>query len=205
MLIRSQEQTIRIYSSDVLPDVATENPEVAKTIAFADANPFVWKIVATARSKAFGLGSSEYIGWAQKSPAPEAILERTRHFHASVDPNVHRGMEYRSRDIWGWRARFTFQRFEEEGFTGGYFQRFDGRYDRDAMTLDYTPGTIAQVIRNFIQWASSTPGSSPFDAIKLDGKPLPESTVEAALLLSASIWDPPGEFFAKRGLFSSIR
>ena len=205
MLTQSQRLTIVHDVSEILPEVKTEDSDCGKTIAWADANPVVWKIVTNTRSKAFGRKSCEFIGWAQRSPAPEAILERARHFHTCVDPNVLGGLHYRSRDIWGWRARFTFSHYTDKGFKGGFFQRFDGSYDRDAMTLDYTPETLPEVVRNFMQWAASTPGASPMDAIKLDRELLPEAVLEAARRLRSTIWDPPGEFFVKRGLTSSIR
>ena len=205
MLTHPEHRTITHYVSEILPEVNTQDPDLAKSIAWVDANPVVWKIVTNTRSKAFGRKSSEFIGWAQRSPAPEAILERARHFHTCVDPNVLGGLHYRSRDIWGWRARFTLEHYQDKGFTGGFFQRFDGNFDRDAMTLDYTPETLAQVVRNFMQWASSTPGSSPFDAIKLDREQLPEAVLTIARGLRTTIWDLPGEFLTKRGLTSSIR
>lgn len=108
-------------------------------------------------------------------------------------------MDYRSSGIWGWRARFTFEHYGHKGFRGGFFQRFDGRYDRDCMSLDYTPETLAQVVRNFMQWASSTPGSLPMDTIKLDREPLSEAVHVAARRLSTTIWDPPGEVPTKDG------
>ena len=193
MLTQSKHLTIVRYVSEVLPEVETQDAELGKSIAWADANPVVWKIVTGTRSKAFGRGSCEFIGWAQRSPAPEAILERARHFHTCVDPNVLGGLHYRSRDIWGWRARFTFRHYQDKGFKGGFFQRFDGRYDRDCMTLDYTAETLPEVIRNFMQWAASTPGVSPMDAIKLDREPLPEAILEAARRLRSTIWDTPEE------------
>jgi len=205
MLTQSQHLTVVHFVSEVLPEVNTQDTDLGKTIACADANPFVWKIVTSTRSKAFGRNSCEYIGWAQRSTAPEAVLERARHFHSCVDPNVSRGLDYRSRDIWGWRARFTFEHYPDKGFTGGFFQRFDGRYDRDCMSLDYTPESLAQVVRNFMEWARTTPGSCPADTIKLDREPLPAHVQETARRLRCTIWDPPGGFFTKRGLVSSIR
>lgn len=203
MLTQSQNLTVVHFVSEVLPEVNTQDTDLGKTIAWADANPFVWKSVTSTRSKAFGRNSCEYIGWAQRSTAPEAVLERARHFHSCVDPNVSRGLDYRSRDIWGWRARFTFEHYQDKGFTGGFFQRFDGRYDRDCMTLDYTPETLPQVVRNFMEWGHVQPLST--DTVKVDREVLPEAILEAALRLRASIWDPPGDFFTKRGLVSSIR
>ena len=205
MLTHSQVQETVTYVSEILPEVNTQDLELAKTIAWADANPFVWKIVTGTRSKAFGRRSSEHIGWAQGSDAPEAVLERARHFHTCADPNVCRGLYHGSTDIWGWRARFTFERYQDRGFTGGFFQRCDGAHDRDSMTLDYTPGTLPEVVRNFMQWACSTPGATPMDTVKLDREPLSEAVLEAARRLTCTIWDPPSGFFAERGLTSSIR
>lgn len=202
MDIHTQQSTIRTYASGVLPEVSTTDPELARTIQWADAHPVVWKIVTGTRSKAFGRNSCEYIGWAQRCAAPEAILERARHFHESVDPELHRGLNYRSTGIWGWRARFTFEHYQDKGFKGGFFQRFDGRFDRDCMSLDYTPETLPQVVRNFMEWASSTPGCSPMDGVKLEREPLPATILEAARGLRSTTWDPAVEVVTPCDLFS---
>lgn len=204
MKTHKKEIILQTYSSDVLPDIVTEDPNLARTIEFADANPWTWKIVTTTRSKAYGRGSTEYIGWAQKSMAPEAILERARHFHCCIDPGTGGGSYVGCTDIWGWRARFTFEHFDDKGFSGGYFQRLDGRSDRESMTMDYTVETLPQVVRNFMQWALTPPGTF-LDGVKLDGGLLSEEILEAARRLSTTIWDPPGEFFTSRGLTSSIQ
>lgn len=205
MLTHPEHRTITHYVSEILPEVTTQDPDLGKTIAWADANPVVWKIVTNTRSKAFGRKSCEYIGWAQRSPAPAAILERARHFHTCVDPNVLGGFHYRSRDIWGWRARFTFQHYGDKGFRGGYFQRFDGRYDRDCMSLDYTPETLVEVLRNFMEWGHVPLAEDSAEIVKIDKVALPAETLRAARKRQCTIWNPPGEFFIKRGLTSSIR
>jgi len=192
MITHSQKVTVVHFVSEVLPDVSAEDPELAKTIAWADANPVVWKIVTGWRSKAFGRGSCEYIGWAQRSDAPAAILERARHFHSCVDPDVRGGLDYRSRDIWGWRARFTFRRYQDKGFKGGFFQRFDGRYDRDCLTLDFTPDTLPQVVRNFMEWGKVNLAPASTDVVKLDREILPAPILEAARRLRCTIWDDQG-------------
>ncbi len=46
--------SVTIWRSEVRPDVSIDDPEVAKSIAWADANPRVWKIVTGTKSKAFG-------------------------------------------------------------------------------------------------------------------------------------------------------
>ncbi len=50
MLTHSQVQETVTYVSETLPEVSTQDLEVAKTIAWADANPFVWKLVSGTRS-----------------------------------------------------------------------------------------------------------------------------------------------------------
>jgi len=205
MLTHSEHRTITHYVSEILPEVTAQDPDLGKTIAWADANPVVWKIVSNTRSKAFGRKSSEYIGWAQRSPSPEAILERARHFHSCVDPNVLGGLHYRSQGIWGWRARFTFEHYPDKGFTGGFFQRFDGRYDRDCMSLDYTPETLAEVLRNFMEWGHvPLVGDSP-ELVKIDKVIVATGALAAARKRRCTIWNQPGKFLAERSLSSSIR
>jgi len=199
MLVQSKNQAIVHFRSEVLPEVMTEDRELSRTIAWADANPVVWKIVTGWRSKAFGRKSCEYIGWAHRSGAPEAILERARHFHSCVDPDLVNGLDYRSRGIWGWRARFTFQHYRAKGFAGGFFQRYDGRYDRDCMTLDYTPEALPRVVRSFIEWAGSTPSASAEDVIKLDRQPLSTTVLDVARRLPHSSWDPLSELTPSEG------
>ena len=54
MLTQPEHQTVTHYVSEVLPEVTTQDPDLAKTIAWADTNHVVWKIVTNTRSKAFG-------------------------------------------------------------------------------------------------------------------------------------------------------
>ena len=54
-----------------------------------------------------------------------------------------------------------------------------------------------------MEWGHVEPLST--DTVKIDREVLPEAILEAALRLRSSIWEPPGEFFTKRGLVSSIR
>lgn len=141
--------TTTLYRSEQRPDVYTDEREFADAIAWADANPHVWKIVTGTKSKAFGRGSCVYIGWAQKSMAPEAILERAHHFHQLVTGREpHLGPSH----IMVWRAQFTFKHFKDAGFTGGFFQQHDGAHPRHCLSLDYTPDTLAEVIDRFLAW-----------------------------------------------------
>ena len=149
--MKTHEETItrRTFRSEVMPEVQTATPSLAPAIAWADAHPTVWKIVTGRRSKAFGLGSSVYIGWAQRSKAPGAVLERVRHLHEVVQCTR---PYYTPDSIFVWRIRFTLDHFQDKGFTGGFFQQHDSRYPRSCMMLDYTPETFEQVLDKFCQW-----------------------------------------------------
>jgi len=145
-------QTIekRVFVSEVHPEIYTELPRLSEAIAWADANPVAWEIVTKTRGKRshrFGPSSYFYIGWAQKSMAPEAILERLNAFYQAYLGNRNYG-------IFQWSAKFTFEHFRDKGFTGGFFQVFDGKYYRECMTLDYTPDTLPEVVEQFRKWAS---------------------------------------------------
>jgi len=138
-----------LYRSEKRPDVVTKEEVFTDCIAWADANPHVWQIVTGTKSKAYGRGSCIYIGWAQRSMAPEAILERAKHFHDLVTGNE----PFLSQShITLWRARFTFEHYREKGFTGGFFQQHDEKYPRLCLSLDYTPDTLEEVIDRFYAW-----------------------------------------------------
>ena len=138
-----------IYQSDFMQDVRTINPMFARTIAWADDHPVVWRIVTERRSKAFGLGSCVYIGWAQKSKAPEAVLERIWHMCELWEGKC----PYHHPDsIFVWRAKFTIEHYQDKKFTGGFFQQHDAKYPRSCLTLDYTPETLQEVLDRFCAW-----------------------------------------------------
>jgi len=149
--MRTFEETTTtvVHSSEALPEVRTTFPALAPTIAWADAHPIVWRVVTGRKSKAFGLGSCVYIGWAQRSNAPDAVLERVRHIHEVLErPRPHCTPD----SIFVWRAKFTRDHFQDKGFTGGFFQQHDARYPRSCMTLDYTPETFEEVLDRFCVW-----------------------------------------------------
>lgn len=149
MIKMTHHITQEVFCSEVRPDISTTYPALGPLIAWADKNPHAWKIVTTNKSKAFGLGSCVYIGWAQRSTSPEAILERLRHLHELVTAGARRNQ---SGSIFIWRAQFTFEHFNDKGFKGGFFQQFDGRYPRSCLTLDYTPETLELVLDRFCEW-----------------------------------------------------
>ncbi|NUM55778.1 MAG: hypothetical protein HUU46_19225 [Candidatus Hydrogenedentes bacterium] len=149
--MKTIEQTTahRIYTSDDLPCIQTEDERLAKVIAWADGHPYVWQCVCGRRSKAFGKNSSVYIGWAQRSDAPSAILERARHLYELV----HGEYPYASENsIFVWRAKFTLEHFGDKEFTGGFFQQHDEKYPRSCLVLDYTASTLPDVLDRFEQW-----------------------------------------------------
>ena len=141
--------TNTIYQSEVLQNVRTINPSFAHAIEWADNHPVIWRIVTGSKSKAFGLGSCEYIGWAQRSMETDAILERARHLTELAEGKS----PYHNPDsIFVWRAKFTIEHFQDKGFTGGFFQEHDLKYPRSCLTLDYTPSTLEEVLDRFCAW-----------------------------------------------------
>lgn len=139
----------RTFRSEVLPEISTTNSELGRVIAWADQRPVVWKVVTKRKSKTFGLGSCEYIGWAQQSLSPDAILERARHLMETLGQPGRWGNAH---SIFMWRPAFTLENYEKKGFTGGFFQQHDEKYPRSCMTLDYTPETLPQVLDKFCLW-----------------------------------------------------
>jgi len=139
----------RIFQSEVIPAIETTNPSLGKVIEWADKHPVVWQIVTTRRSKAFGIGSCEYIGWAQRSSEPGAVLERVRHIYEILEvPSPVRLPD----SIFIWRVQFTLAHYADQGFRGGFFQQHDKRYPRSCLYLDYTRETLSEVIDRFCSW-----------------------------------------------------
>ena len=168
--MKTQQCTITYWTfqSDVRPEITTTDPHLAKVIAWADKHPVAWEIVTKERSKAFGVGSSEYIGWAQRSQSPEAILERLRHFKELVGGGDHwRRIREGDDSIFVWRARFTLEHYRNKGFRGGFFQQHDSNYPRSCLTLDYTPETFKGVLDRFCAWMDR---SYDTKQITVDGK-----------------------------------
>ncbi len=164
MKIHQQIHLQKVFISEKRPDVCTACQDFEPVIQWADDNPVVWHIVTGRRSKAFGRGSCVYIGWAQKSMAPDAILERLRHFKELIDGKS----PYHNADsIFRWRAQFTLAHYRKIGFRGGFFQQHDAQYPRGCLTLDYTPETLELVLDKFCAWMGR---SYATQSITVDGK-----------------------------------
>lgn len=149
MRSREIKHTATVWRSEVRPDVRTSERALADVIAWADDHPHAWDIVTQTKSKALGVGSCDYIGWAQRGLSPEAILERVRHLHGLI---TGRDAMWGPASIFAWRARFTLDHYLDAGFTGGFFRQHDGTFERLCMTLDYTPDTLEEVVSRFAQW-----------------------------------------------------
>ena len=137
------------YQSEAMPHIETTDPRLAEAMDWADTHPHVWDIVTRKKSKAFGLGSSVYLGCAQWRQDPNSVLDRLRHFYALVTPPPGKSQ---AETIFTWRARFTFERYRDRGFTGGFFQQHDACYPRSCLWLDYTPDTFELVLDRFRKW-----------------------------------------------------
>jgi len=147
MRSETKQITKTTYYSEIRPYTYTDDPEVADVIAWADVNRVAWDIVTQDKSKVFGRGSCEYIGWAQKSMETYAVLQRLVHFHDVLFQPQN--------DIFKWRAQFTLDHYRDKGFTGGFFQQHDEKFPRACLSLDYTPELKEVVIDTFSAWCKN--------------------------------------------------
>ena len=167
-MIRSEHAvTVVTFASELHPEIASHREGDADTIAWADANPVAWEIVRHNKSKAYGKGSSDYLGCG-RDDSPGSVIYRTatlRQYaeHGKASP----AHGEPATDFWRWRARFTLTHYRDRGFRGGLFQQYDGEYDRGCCLLDYTPATLPEVIRRFLLWCGPT---FPTVAVKVDRK-----------------------------------
>jgi len=140
---------LTVTTSSVLPDVsATDDPELAAVIEWADANPVVWKIVTAGQTRsAFGKHGIDYLG-CERGDSPAAVASRVVRFQHFLQQS--------SNDFFRWRAEFAVKHFGEKGYTSGFFQQFDGAYPRGCMHLDYTPARLEAVLDRFLAWCGTT-------------------------------------------------
>ena len=172
-----ETRRVMVYRSDVRPELQTEDEAASQIIAWADEHPTAYDVVTSGRSHAFGLGSRDYVGWAQTAKTPEGILERLRMLHRYATGQHAVNMpEKVGLDFLCWRARFVLEHFESKAYSGGLFQQHavwtDGaEYPRHCMTLDYTPKTLEEVIDRFVAWINlSSAMYKNTTRITLDGK-----------------------------------
>jgi len=161
----SRTVEVKTYQSSEYPDIYSQDEHDIKVIEFIDTHPVIVDIVKNDISKAFGAGSSVYIGWAQENNSMSAILEKVRTFMRVVSGEF---IGEREGTIWNWRAHFTLDHYNDKGFKGGFFQCHD-RYPRGCMSLDYTPETLPEVVKWFYSWA----GNTDTQKITIDGKEIP--------------------------------
>ena len=160
---------IATYASEAHPNLTTKYESMVPLLEWLDANPVAYKIVTSGKSKAFGLGSCDHIGWAQRGGSTCEILERLGTLHRAA--TFHRT----DADFHVWRARFTLAHFGEKGFRGGFFQHhalWNGQaevkeYPRSCISLDYTPETLEEVLDRFAGWMDPT--YVPVTRITVDG------------------------------------
>ena len=160
-----QAEPVTVYKSSVLPEVETLSASSAEAIAWADANPVVWKIITGKKSKAFGTPSNFYIGGRMSVLMPGAILHRVHVFkHECERPGD---------EFFGWKARFTLRHYGEKGFTGGFFRQWDVKYSRGCSECDYTPETRDEVIDRFLAWCDVVGFRFETHGVTIDGKSVP--------------------------------
>jgi hypothetical protein len=165
---RTETSTVAIYKSDIT-GIESANPKDKELIEWADSNPQVWRIVRENRSKAFGRKSSDHYGWARAREGDSAacILGRVQTLHKAKHPDKY--ALARGTSFWDWRIKFTLEHYYEKDFQGGFFQQWDGRYDRGCCNLDFTVGTLDDVVKHFIEWCNTVLRYDTY-AIKIDKK-----------------------------------
>lgn len=178
--MKKTERTVVIetFASELMPEITSERPGDAEIITWGDANPAAWKIVATNKSKAFGASSSAYLGCYQGCKASGSVIARLAHFRSLVlglDPLYPVREEGGEDNIWWWRARFTLAHFGRKDFKSGTFRQHatwsDGKsYARHTLDLDYTDGTLEEVIDRFCRWMNSNVVYENTTHVELDGR-----------------------------------
>jgi hypothetical protein len=156
------------YTSEICPEVFSTNPADGEIIAWGDAHPVAWKIVTGTRSKPFGKNASTYMG-CQRGDLPGSALSRLRTFRSELECSGCNKFfsSPQTPPTLTWRARFTMDHYKDKGFRGGFFQQFDGTYNRGCAYLDYTPVTLDEVVARFVAWCGLP---FPTCAVKIDGK-----------------------------------
>ncbi len=159
MKTSERTEVITCYTSEVNPEFTTELKQWGEIIEWADQFPVVYKIVGErSHSKAFGMNATVYMG-CQRGPTISGALSRLTSFKYELEKG----------GFFGWRAQFTLEHYGEKGFTSGFFQEFDGKYDRGCTNLDYTPKTREEVLDRFLEWCREGYDYGAV-ALKIDGK-----------------------------------
>jgi hypothetical protein len=169
--MRTEIETIQRtwYISTADPTIRTTYARYKDTIELVDKIPAIYEIVRGTKSKAWGRTSNTYIACGC-GDSPENVLYRAQLMWNYA--NLGRASELHGvpvSDFFGWRARFTIEHYRDPGFRGGFFQQFDGTYDRGCTVIDYTPATLDLVIERFLLWCNSS-YKFPTAALKIDKK-----------------------------------
>lgn len=172
MIRTERHETIVTYQSEVCDQARTNSEALAPLIAWADANPIVYRIVTETRSKAFGRGASLYLA-CDHGMDSSSILGRLKTFKRELDRVLSRDELNRvsgrddSLNFHQWLATFTFEHYDDPGFRSGYMQQWDGTYDRGCAYVDYIPSALPMIINRFRAWCGSTFETR---AVRLDGE-----------------------------------
>ena len=147
--MRCEVKTISypVWTSEVEPEIDTQDEDYAQVIAWADANPVAYRIVMATKSGAFGRNSSFYLG-CSRGETKSAVLDRLADFKKEIE----RGPE----DFHGWKAHFTLAHYDEAGFSSGLFRQHDGQYSRGCSQIDYTPSSLPEAVDRFVRWCGAS-------------------------------------------------
>ena len=125
MKITEEKITIKTCASEEHPEIFSSDPRDREIIEWLDENPVAFKIVTGTRSKAFGMSSCVYIGWSQRNNSVGAIIEKLKTLKREISGQgcFPEGPPMMGGTIFQYRAKFTFEHYEDKGFTGGFFQQ----------------------------------------------------------------------------------
>lgn len=153
MKITEERITLRTYSSEKHPGIFSNNDRDGETIEWLDENPIAYSIVTGIKSKVFGKKSDLYIHWVQNNNSRLAIIEKLAKLKGDLKVEKWLVETWRNKeDIHNYRAKFALEHYNDTGFTGGFFQQWDGEKDWYGTTLDYTPELFNEVLKEFRKW-----------------------------------------------------
>ena len=154
MKITEDKITIRTYRSEKYPEIYSKNEKDGEMIKWLDENPVAYFIVTETKSKAFGKNSPFYADWAQNNNSNWAIIEKLTSLKNYLKTEKWIVDTWKNEDTRNYQAKFTLEHYNDEGFTGGFFQQWTGEKAWSGTTFDYTPELFNEVLREFRKWIS---------------------------------------------------
>jgi len=176
MKITEEKNTfLRTYRSEKCPEIFSNDGRDREIIEWLDENPVAYSIVTGTKSKAFGKNSSFYVTWVQNNNSVAAVIEKLATLKRHLSDKVEKWLveTWRNETIFNYRAKFTLEHYKDKGFTGGFFQQWDGEKSWYGTTFDYTPELFNEVLREFRNWIGYSHGTTRI-TVSIEGKIMKE-------------------------------